>query len=273
MSVPRRCGRSALVTLSAPDQPVRSNYCLTHRQCSASSFFGSKHTSPHRPGALGFSHAQVFGFAVPPNGQMTAHTGGRTIRAKETLGIIVEIARPSIAVLSAKCICLSNSVGCDGPTSRQQERSKSETSRVYQISDAAEDCGGFFSEENSGEAATASVVAFAGLKLCGPSGHGLPSRSSRHTATRPAFAQGGIIVRRRFRCAQAMPDTLRPNGLQRGCATRSPFGRSVVRAVGVEPTRRCHRGILSPLRLPVPPRPLYSGDQVLSAFTGEVELG
>ena len=48
---------------------------------------------------------------------------------------------------------------------------------------------------------------------------------------------------------------------------------AVVRAVGVEPTRRCHRGILSPLRLPVPPRPLYSGDQVLSAFTGEVELG
>ena len=31
--------------------------------------------------------------------------------------------------------------------------------------------------------------------------------------------------------------------------------RSLVRAVGLEPTRRCHRGILSPLRLPVPPRP------------------
>src|SRR3984885_15689768 len=30
---------------------------------------------------------------------------------------------------------------------------------------------------------------------------------------------------------------------------------SLVRAVGLEPTRRCHRGILSPLRLPVPPRP------------------
>lgn len=29
----------------------------------------------------------------------------------------------------------------------------------------------------------------------------------------------------------------------------------VVRAVGLEPTRRCHRGILSPLRLPVSPRP------------------
>src|ERR1700716_764340 len=29
----------------------------------------------------------------------------------------------------------------------------------------------------------------------------------------------------------------------------------LVRAVGLEPTRRCHRGILSPLRLPVPPRP------------------
>ena len=28
-----------------------------------------------------------------------------------------------------------------------------------------------------------------------------------------------------------------------------------MRAVGLEPTRRCHRGILSPLRLPVPPRP------------------
>ena len=32
--------------------------------------------------------------------------------------------------------------------------------------------------------------------------------------------------------------------------------RRLVRAVGLEPTRRCHRGILSPLRLPVPPRPL-----------------
>ena len=41
----------------------------------------------------------------------------------------------------------------------------------------------------------------------------------------------------------------------------------VVRAVGLEPTRRCHRGILSPLRLPVPPRPLWSRDQLLSAFS------
>jgi hypothetical protein len=48
---------------------------------------------------------------------------------------------------------------------------------------------------------------------------------------------------------------------------------TLVRAVGVEPTRRCHRGILSPLRLPVPPRPLWSPDQGLSAFSGEVELG
>src|SRR6478735_12083624 len=47
----------------------------------------------------------------------------------------------------------------------------------------------------------------------------------------------------------------------------------VVRAVGLEPTRRCHRGILSPLRLPVPPRPLWSRDQRLSAFSGEVESG
>ena len=45
----------------------------------------------------------------------------------------------------------------------------------------------------------------------------------------------------------------------------------LVRAVGLEPTRRCHRGILSPLRLPVPPRPLWSSDQILSAFPGEVE--
>ena len=127
MGAPGRCGRSALVTLSPRrTKPSCANYCLTHRQCSASSFFGSKQTSPHRPGTLGFSHMQVFGFTVPPNGQMTAHTGGRTIRAKETLGIIVEIAKPSIAVLSAKYICLSNSVGCDGPISRQQERSKSE---------------------------------------------------------------------------------------------------------------------------------------------------
>ena len=29
----------------------------------------------------------------------------------------------------------------------------------------------------------------------------------------------------------------------------------LVRAAGLEPARRCHRGILSPLRLPVPPRP------------------
>src|SRR5260221_10169482 len=47
----------------------------------------------------------------------------------------------------------------------------------------------------------------------------------------------------------------------------------LVRAVGLEPTRRCHRGILSPLRLPVPPRPLWSRDQRLSAFSGEVESG
>src|SRR5665213_1998165 len=47
----------------------------------------------------------------------------------------------------------------------------------------------------------------------------------------------------------------------------------LVRAVGLEPTRRYHRGILSPLRLPVPPRPLWSPDQRLSAFPGEVELG
>ena len=40
------------------------------------------------------------------------------------------------------------------------------TLRVYQISDAAEDCGGFFSEEKWGEAASPSVVAFAALKLC-----------------------------------------------------------------------------------------------------------
>src|SRR3981189_1914914 len=46
----------------------------------------------------------------------------------------------------------------------------------------------------------------------------------------------------------------------------------VVRAVGLEPTRRCHRGILSPLRLPVPPRPLWSPNQILSAFSGQVEL-
>src|SRR4051812_26710398 len=49
--------------------------------------------------------------------------------------------------------------------------------------------------------------------------------------------------------------------------------RRLVRAVGIEPTRRCHRGILSPLRLPVPPRPLYPRDQVLSAFPEQVELG
>src|SRR5438477_11937256 len=45
----------------------------------------------------------------------------------------------------------------------------------------------------------------------------------------------------------------------------------LVRAVGVEPTRRCHRGILSPLRLPVPPRPLWSPDQMLSQFPEQME--
>ena len=29
----------------------------------------------------------------------------------------------------------------------------------------------------------------------------------------------------------------------------------LVRAAGLEPARRYHRGILSPLRLPIPPRP------------------
>ena len=33
------------------------------------------------------------------------------------------------------------------------------------------------------------------------------------------------------------------------------------------------QGILSPLRLPVPTRPLWPRDQRLSAFSGEVELG
>ena len=45
----------------------------------------------------------------------------------------------------------------------------------------------------------------------------------------------------------------------------------MVRAVGLEPTRRCHRGILSPLRLPVPPRPLVA-DQPTSAFCWEVKM-
>jgi hypothetical protein len=49
--------------------------------------------------------------------------------------------------------------------------------------------------------------------------------------------------------------------------------RHVVRAVGVEPTRRCHRGILSPLRLPVPPRPLWPRDQRLNAFSDPEEMG
>jgi hypothetical protein len=40
----------------------------------------------------------------------------------------------------------------------------------------------------------------------------------------------------------------------RSCLCRLGF-EILVRAVGLEPTRRCHRGILSPLRLPVPPRP------------------
>ena len=42
--------------------------------------------------------------------------------------------------------------------------------------------------------------------------------------------------------------------------------------MGLEPTRRCHRGILSPLRLPVLPRPLWPRDQILSAISGRVEL-
>ena len=80
-----------------------------------------------------------------------------------------------------------------------------------------------------------SVVALAELKLRRSAStlrapRGLPSRSSR---TQPAFA-----------CR-----------LRRG-SLHSLRERRLVRAVGLEPTRRCHRGILSPLRLPVPPRPL-----------------
>src|ERR1700722_10547681 len=56
------------------------------------------------------------------------------------------------------------------------------------------------------------------------------------------------------------------------CRFRWLSVRDLVRAVGLEPTRRCHRGILSPLRLPVPPRPLWSPDQILSAFSGPMEL-
>ena len=96
---------------------------------------------------------------------------------------------------------------------------------------------------------------------------GLWQWGPRSTVRRPA------PVRRRFRCVQATPDTLRPYGLRVACravargtpafACRLRRGslhslreRRLVRAVGLEPTRRCHRGILSPLRLPVPPRPL-----------------
>jgi hypothetical protein len=76
---------------------------------------------------------------------------------------------------------------------------------------------------------------------------GLPSRSSR---AQPAFAQGASArqpslasrfrapVRLRFRSAQATPDTLRSVGLARGCATRSPSGRSVVGLPGLEPGTR-----------------------------------
>ena len=56
----------------------------------------------------------------------------------------------------------------------------------------------------------------------------------------------------------------------RAAAPRVAPWRSVVRAVGLEPTRRCHRGILSPLRLPVPPRPPCSGSgRYLARLSGE----
>src|ERR1700689_302914 len=48
--------------------------------------------------------------------------------------------------------------------------------------------------------------------------------------------------------------------------------RAMVRAVGLEPTRRCHRGILSPLRLPVPPRP-HIDSHSLFAFWPQMFYG
>src|SRR6267154_4842339 len=82
-------------------------------------------------------------------------------------------------------------------------------------------------------------------------------RATKRASTRSCGAITRLIVRRAS------------NFLGGAFAVRH---RPLVRAVGLEPTRRCHRGILSPLRLPVPPRPLWSSDQILSAFHGEVEL-
>ena len=80
--------------------------------------------------------------------------------------------------------------------------------------------------------------------------------------------RGGITVIVRS-TTPLMPDQFEPmRPVDFGRSTQS----NLVRAVGLEPTRRCHRGILSPLRLPVPPRPLWSPDQRLSAFSGQVEL-
>src|ERR1700732_1319184 len=79
----------------------------------------------------------------------------------------------------------------------------------------------------------------------------LPSRAPRSTATprprRPCYRRAQIGTEPASCSPLNVNDIL---FVAASCLAR------LVRAVGLEPTRRCHRGILSPLRLPVPPRPL-----------------
>jgi hypothetical protein len=100
-------------------------------------------------------------------------------------------------------------------------------------------------------------------------------RDARNDRDPAAFA--GAEVRAFLAMLRAQPNQLEWPAVDAMVETQNPCHvpawERLVRAVGLEPTRRCHRGILSPLRLPVPPRPLWSQDQILSAFFEPVELG
>src|ERR1700745_2269888 len=114
----------------------------------------------------------------------------------------------------------------------------------------------------------------------------LLNASSRRISKRPICCKLAPSLRAiRLRCAQAAPEAPRsrvaalrvaregdvacqgvashtkspPSPRGSGAAALLARERRLVRAVGLEPTRRCHRGILSPLRLPVPPRPHLPG--------------
>src|ERR1700731_3984884 len=72
-------------------------------------------------------------------------------------------------------------------------------------------------------------------------------------------------VRLRFHCVQATPDTLRPGGSLRGCATRSPPERSVVGATGIEPVTPSMSTRCSPAELRAPQGVVVTGLVRISA--------